>query len=48
MVLRWIEASHIATVSEAEARLDALRGHGLSPEVFTVREAFPPPAAATP
>jgi hypothetical protein len=43
-VLWWVPAGHEPTVEEAEARLDHLREHGPTPEAFTFKQRFPPPA----
>jgi hypothetical protein len=44
MVLWWVETGHIPTVAEAEERLTLLRAAGPSPDAFTFKNAFPPPA----
>jgi hypothetical protein len=44
MVLWWVEAGHIPTVAEAEERLTLLRAAGPSPDAFTFKNAFQPPA----
>jgi hypothetical protein len=43
-VLWWIPAGAIPTVAEAEQRLELLRAHGPTPDAFTFRTHFPPPA----
>ena len=45
MALWWIPAGHVPSVEEAKERLDRLRRAGPTPDVFTFREAFPPPGA---
>lgn len=47
MVLWWIPAGTIPTVTDAKVRLDLLRRDGPSPEAFTFRSPFPSPDAAT-
>jgi hypothetical protein len=42
MVLWWIPAGTIPTVSEAIDRLEVLRRKGPTPEAFTFRQLFPP------
>lgn len=44
LVLWWIPSGTIPSVEEAGRRLDLLREHGPSPEAFTLRTHFPPPA----
>jgi hypothetical protein len=46
LVLWWVPKGHRPTVTEAIARLEALRTHGPSVEAFTFRQAFLPPDAA--
>jgi hypothetical protein len=48
LVLWWVPAGHIPTVSEAIERLEHLRAHGPSPEAFTFRVPHPPPGEAEP
>ncbi len=43
MVMWWVEAGHIPTVSEAKDHLEHLRAHGESDYAFTFLRAFPPP-----
>lgn len=43
-VLWWIEEDRLPTVAEAKARLELLIERGPSPEAFTFRSTFPPPA----
>ncbi|MEU3922560.1 DUF3291 domain-containing protein [Streptomyces sp. NPDC029004] len=42
--LWWVDSGHRPTVAEAEKRLLHLREHGPTPEAFTLRQSFPPPA----
>ncbi|WP_328668290.1 DUF3291 domain-containing protein [Streptomyces sp. NBC_00322] len=42
--LWWVDSGHRPTVAEAEKRLLHLREHGPTPEAFTLRASFPPPA----
>ena len=42
MVIWWVPAGHIPTVSEARERLMRLREHGESSEAFTFRSTFAP------
>jgi hypothetical protein len=46
MVLWWIPAGTIPTVTDAKTRLDILRRNGPSLRAFTFRSPFPPPDAA--
>ncbi len=46
LALWWVPKGHVPTVSEAVAKLEHLRRHGPSPEVFTFGEAFSAPDAA--
>ena len=50
VVLWWVPAGHRPSVTEAVARLEALRRDGPTPAAFTFRHLFPPPGAerATP
>lgn len=41
--LWWVPAGHIPTVEEARAKLDHIRAHGPSPEVFTFGRSFATP-----
>ena len=43
LVLWWIPAGVLPTISEAAERLDLLRRNGPSPEAFTPREPYPAP-----
>jgi hypothetical protein len=45
LVLWWVEAGHIPTVTEAEARLLHLRTQGPMPYAFTFRSPHAPPDA---
>jgi hypothetical protein len=45
LVLWWIPAGSLPTVTEALERLDHLATHGPGPEAFTFRDRFAPPAA---
>jgi hypothetical protein len=45
-VLWWIPAGHRPTVHEAADRLAHLQSNGPTPQAFTFRDSFPPPAAA--
>ena len=44
MALWWVPAGHLPTVAEAVEKLDQLRALGPTPEVFTFRQMFAPPA----
>ncbi len=44
LVLWWIPAGTIPTLDEARARLDRLAADGPSPEAFTLKVRFRPPA----
>lgn len=44
VVLWWVPAGHRPSMEEAVERLMRLRERGPSPEAFTFREAFAPPA----
>jgi hypothetical protein len=48
LALWWVPSGTIPTVEEAGRRLDLLREHGPTPEVFTLRTSFPPPADRAP
>jgi hypothetical protein len=48
LVLWWVPRGHRPTISEASAKLTALRQKGPTPEAFTFRRAFGPPDAAQP
>lgn len=43
IALWWVLAAHRPTVAEAVARIEHLKRHGPSPEVFTFREFYPAP-----
>lgn len=43
LVLWWIAAGTIPTVTEAQERLEYLAGHGPSAEAFTFKVRFAPP-----
>jgi Domain of unknown function (DUF3291) len=45
LVLWWVPAGHIPSLTEAKQRLDLLRQHGPGPDAFTFREPFDPPVA---
>jgi hypothetical protein len=47
LVLWWIPAGTTPSLDEARARLDRLAAEGPSPEAFTLKVRFPPPAEAT-
>ncbi|WP_051325504.1 DUF3291 domain-containing protein [Glycomyces tenuis] len=40
----WVPVGHVPTVPEAEKRLALLREKGPTPEAFTAKRPFPPPA----
>ncbi len=44
MVLWWVPAGDIPTVADAEERLSLLQADGPTPNAFTFRAHFPPPA----
>jgi hypothetical protein len=44
--LWWQPAGTVPTVEEAERRLRHLDDHGPTPEAFTFKQRFPPPASA--
>jgi hypothetical protein len=46
MALWWIPAGHLPTLAEGTTRLDLLERDGPSPEAFTFRQRFAPPAPA--
>jgi hypothetical protein len=46
LVLWWLPAGSTPTLAEALARLERLAAEGPSPEAFTLRVRFPPPAEA--
>jgi Domain of unknown function (DUF3291) len=43
LVLWWVPRGHRPSVTEAIAKLEALRTQGPSAQAFTFRQAFPPP-----
>jgi len=45
LVLWWVPKGHRPSVTEAIAKLEALRTQGPSAQAFTFRQAFPPPDA---
>ena len=45
LVLWWVPRGHRPSITEAIARLEALRANGPSGQAFTFRQAFPPPDA---
>jgi hypothetical protein len=45
MVLWWVPRGHRPSVTEAIARLEALRAKGAHAEAFTFRQSYPPPDA---
>ena len=45
-VLWWVPDGHRPTVTEAEERLTLLRAFGPTPDAFTFRRSFGPPASA--
>ncbi|MBL1075508.1 DUF3291 domain-containing protein [Nocardia sp. 2] len=47
IVLWWIPIGHTPTLEEALDRLKLLRAQGPSPQAFTLREDYDPPAATT-
>jgi hypothetical protein len=47
-VLWWIPAGHIPSLEEALCRLHHLQALGPSPEAFTFKQRYPPPAAGQP
>lgn len=44
LVMWWLKAGTLPTVTEAMARLEHLREHGATPHAFTFSTRFPPPA----
>jgi hypothetical protein len=46
MALWWLPAGEIPGIAEGKARLEHLRQHGPGPHAFTLKQRFPPPAAA--
>jgi hypothetical protein len=47
-VLWWVPEGHEPAVQEAEERLALLKAHGPSPEAFTFKSRFQPPAGPLP
>lgn len=47
LALWWIEAGSIPSLPHAEERLRTLRSEGPSPDVFTLKNAYPPPERAS-
>ncbi|MFB9235625.1 DUF3291 domain-containing protein [Plantactinospora siamensis] len=47
LVLWWIPAGVLPSLTEASERLDLLRRNGPSPQAFTLREAYPAPGLLT-
>jgi hypothetical protein len=45
LVMWWIPEGHIPTVAEAAERLEKVRANGPTPEAFTFRRRFEPPAS---
>ena len=43
LVLWWVPAGTVPTVTEAKRRLEVLRSQGPTPDAFTFRSPFPPP-----
>ena len=48
LVLWWIPAGVLPTVSDARSRFETLRRDGPSPDAFTFRSPFPPPDTGIP
>lgn len=48
LVLWWVPVGHRPGVGEALSRLDLLRREGPSPQAFTLREPYDPPAEPAP
>ncbi|WP_394296615.1 DUF3291 domain-containing protein [Nocardiopsis halotolerans] len=48
LALWWVPSGTIPSVEEAGRRLDLLRANGPTPEAFTLRTSFPPPADRVP
>jgi len=44
MVLWWIPDGHIPSLAEAEEKLECLKENGPTPDAFSFRQAFDPPA----
>lgn len=42
LVLWWVPAGHVPSVTEGLGRLESLRAHGPTPEAFTFRHRFEP------
>jgi hypothetical protein len=45
LVLWWIPAGSIPTLTEMRERVEYLREHGPTPHAFTFKRHFPPPSA---
>jgi uncharacterized protein DUF3291 len=45
-VLWWVPAGHVPTVEEGRSRLERLHADGPTPEAFSFKRTFPPPAEA--
>jgi hypothetical protein len=45
LVLWWVPAGYLPTVDEAVTKLEHIRENGPSPDGFTFKSPFPPPAA---
>ncbi|MDH3470568.1 MAG: DUF3291 domain-containing protein [Acidimicrobiia bacterium] len=43
LVMWWVEAGRIPTISDATERLDLLRRSGPTPKAFTFAQTFPRP-----
>ncbi|GAB4526041.1 MAG: DUF3291 domain-containing protein [Anaerolineae bacterium] len=43
MVLWWVPAGHIPTITEAIEKLSHLEAHGPTPQAFTFKQQFAPP-----
>ena len=48
LVLWWVPAETLPTVSDAQSRFESLRRDGASSEAFTFRSPFPPPDGSIP
>jgi hypothetical protein len=47
LALWWVPAGSIPTLAEIRERVDHLHAHGPTPFVFTFKQHFPPPSAAS-
>ena len=45
LVMWWISEGHLPSIEEAAGRLDKLRSDGPTPDAFTFRQRFDPPAS---